>query len=309
MLTGDNITARSDTKWIAERSIHEFMSIFEKFGIPVVMTFGNHDDQETPATKAFQLSVYEQYDCFIGCAGEDLGDTNLCTYYVPIYSSKDKSDMISNLWMVDSGTYNTENDLGGYGCTTKAQIEWYKTASQALERQYGRKIPSLMFQHIIVPEIWDALEPSADADAVAGYKLPANAKGELNECPCPPAYSNGQFDAVLERGDVLAMCFGHDHTNSFEIPYKGVDLVNTPGAGFRSYNGWNEGVRIITLDENDPWQYETEVLSYFDLFDFDDDCARYLFKLYSSTSDTPTQIACFFKYIFACVLSAFSFIR
>ena len=52
--------------------------------------------------------------CFIGCAGEDFGESNLGTYYVPIYSSADENKMVNNIWMIDSGTYNDENDLGGY---------------------------------------------------------------------------------------------------------------------------------------------------------------------------------------------------
>lgn len=311
VLTGDNISSTSLTRLSAIIAIDQFMSILEDYGIPVVMTFGNHDDENTLADKAFQVSVYEKYDCFVGCAGEDLGDTNLATYYVPIYSSADRNKMVSNIWMIDSGTYNTETESGGYAATTKAQIEWYKAKSAELEKANGAKIPSLMFQHIIVPEIWDALEeceegtPGSIGHDGKSYKLPEGTKGELGEGPCPPNYNNGQFDAVLERGDVTAMFFGHDHTNSFELNYKGVGLINTPGIGFNSYNGWNEGVRIITLDENDPWSFETECVGYFDLYDFDDDVARYQFKLYSSTSDSATQFACLFKYIFAVIAAPF----
>lgn len=311
VLTGDNISSSSLTKLSARVAIDQFMSILEDYGIPVAMTFGNHDDENTLADKAYQVSVYEKYDCFVGCAGEDLGDTNLATYFVPIYSSTNKNKMVSNIWMMDSGTYNTETESGGYAATTKAQIEWYKTKSAELEEAYGRKIPSLMFQHIIVPEIWNALEEceAGTAGSVGhdgkSYKLPEGTVGELNETPCPPNYNNGQFDAVLERGDVMAMFFGHDHTNTFELTYKGVGLYNTAGIGFNSYNGWNEGVRIITLDENDPWSFETESVGYFDLYDFDDDVARYEFKIYSSTSDSDTQFACIFKYMFAYIEAAF----
>lgn len=311
VLTGDNISSTSLTKLSARLAINEFMSILEKNGTPVVMTFGNHDDENTLADKAYQVSVYEKYDCFVGCAGEDLGDTNLATYFVPIYSSTNRNNMVSNIWMMDSGTYNTETESGGYAATTKAQIEWYKQKSADLEEAYGRKIPSLMFQHIIVPEIWNALEeceagtPGSIGHDGKSYKLPEGTVGQLNEGPCPPNYNNGQFDAVLERGDVMAMFFGHDHTNSFELNYKGVGLINTAGMGFNSYNGWNEGFRIITLDENDPWSFETESVGYFDLYDFDDDAARYEFKLYSSTSDTNTQFASFFKFIFAWIEDVF----
>ncbi|MBR0121472.1 MAG: metallophosphoesterase family protein [Clostridia bacterium] len=313
VLTGDNISSTSVVKPYAALAINEFMSIYEKYGIPVVMVYGNHDDERTTADKAFQMSVYERYKCFIGCAGEDFGESNLGTYYVPIYSSTDKNKMVNNIWMIDSGTYNEENDLGGYGCVTKKQIEWYKSTSEKLERENGRKIPSLMFQHIVVPEIWDALdEHDEQVEGSVGhsgkfYTLPEGAKGTLGETPCPPNYTNGQFDAVLERGDVMAMFFGHDHVNTYEVSYKGVDLCNTPGVGFRSYNSIDEGVRLITLDENEPDTYETEVVSYFDLFDENDEVAYNQFMSESRIVDDSEHFGYFIKYVFALIKSIFTF--
>ena len=312
VLTGDNIASTSLVKPYAALAINEFMSIYEKYGIPVVMVYGNHDDERTTADKAYQMSVYEKYSCFIGCAGEDFGESNLGTYYVPIYASADKNVMVNNLWLIDSGTYNEENDLGGYACVTKKQIEWYRTASEKLERENGKKIPSLMFQHIVIPEIWDALdEYDAQVEGSVGhngkfYTLPEGAKGTLGETPCPPNYSNGQFDAILERGDVMAMFFGHDHVNTYEIAYKGVDLVNTPGVGFRSYNSMDEGVRLITLDESSPDTYETEVVSYFDLFDENDPVAYNLFMSESRVVDDSEHFGYFVKYVFAAISALFA---
>ena len=313
VLTGDNISSTSLVKPYAALAINEFMSIYEKYGIPVVMVYGNHDDENTTADKAFQLSVYERYKCFIGCAGEDFGESHLGTYYVPVYSSADKNKMVNNIWMIDSGTYNEENDLGGYACVTKKQVEWYKKTSEKLERENGHKIPSLMFQHIVVPEIWDALDEHAEK--VEGgvehggkyYTLPEGAKGVLGETPCPPNYTNGQFDAILERGDVMAMFFGHDHVNTYEVNYRGVDLCNTPGVGFRSYNSIDEGVRLITLDEKEPDSYETEVVSYFDLFDETDEVAYNQFMSESRTVEDSEHFGYFIKYVIALIKSVFAF--
>ena len=314
VLTGDNISSTSLTMGSAAMAIWQFMSVLEENGTPVVITFGNHDDERALADKALQLQMYEQYDCFIGCAGEDFGDTNLCTYYVPIYASDDAYKMKNVVWVVDSGTYNTENDRGGYAATTKAQVDWYKAKSEELEEKYGEKIPGFMFQHIVVPEIWDALVEgdSSDPNGCVWHDgkclvLPEGSKGRMGEGPCPPNYTNGQFDAVAERGDIMAMFFGHDHTNTYEIyDYRGVDLINTPGIGFNSYNSDDVGVRMIYLDESDPWSYETEVVSYFDLFDYDDDAARYLYKSDSSTVSDETHFAAFFKWIFALIKNFFS---
>lgn len=166
-----------------------------------------------------------------------------------------------------------------------------------------------MFQHIVIPEIWDALDAGDEqTEGSVGhngryYSLPAGAKGTLSESPCPPNYSNGQFDAVLERGDVMVMFFGHDHVNSYEFNYKGVDIVKTPGVGFRSYNSEEEGVRLITLDENKPDTYETELVTYFDLFDRNDPVALNLFLSDSSTVPDSEHFGYFMKYIFSVIKS------
>ena len=89
----------------------------------------------------------------------------------------------------------------------------------------------------------------------------------MGEPPCPSATNGGEFDAFLEGGDVLGIVTGHDHSNSFIVPYKGIDLINSPTCGFQSY-GMTEvrGIRIFTLNESAPAEYETYLVSYADLF-------------------------------------------
>ncbi len=313
VLTGDNINGTAGESITYSAAINEFMSILDKYGIPVAAVFGNHD-AEGKITRAQQMEVYEKYDCFIGCAGEDMGDYTCGTYYVPLYSSSDANDMLFNIWMIDSGDYNKENDLGGYAAVTKTQIEWYKNAEAELAAANGGEVvPSILFQHIVVPEIFDALEP---ADATTGtcssgdkyYKLPEGATGVLPEYPCPPNYNNGQFDAFYESGNVLGMFFGHDHHNTYVVDYKGIKLCNTPGAGFASYNSENSGVRTITLNENDLTTFDTEVITYLELFE-GDDAAYALYELNSDTTDVLTKIIAFFKYLGLMVQNMFGSIK
>lgn len=310
VLTGDNINSSAgESALIYAPSINEFMSIFEEYGIPVAAVFGNHD-AEGDISRAQQMEVYEKYDCFVGCAGEDMGDYTCGTYYVPLYSSADADDMIFNLWMIDSGDYNKENDLGGYAAVTKTQIDWYvKTEAELAIANGGEVVPSILFQHIVVPEIFDALVP---ADAETGtctngsvyYKLPEGAKGKLPEYPCPPNYNNGEFDALYENGNVLGIFFGHDHLNTYEVDYKGIKLCNTPGVGFASYNGIDNGVRTITLHEDDLTTFDTEVVTYVELFE-GDETAMAFFELNSRSTDVMTKIIAFFKYLFLAVFSKF----
>lgn len=311
VLTGDNISGGSTTtKVVTRAAINEYMSIFEKAGIPTAAVFGNHDDESALADKDFQMSVYESYDCFVGYNEGDI-IPGVGTYNVPIMSS-DGERIAFNIWMTDSGTYNSENDLGGYACTTKEQIAWYVEKSNELKAANGGEpVPSINFQHIIVPEIYDAL---AECDAAGenvisrGDKyltLPEGVEGTLHENPCPPNYNNGQFDAFLQQGDVIATVSGHDHTNKFVIDYKGIDIINTPGVGFSSYNDETVGSRVFVIDENDPENYETYVEGYFDVFG-DDEEAFYRYQAYSRTTDDMTKFVSWFKMIFAVIKGLFA---
>lgn len=313
VLSGDNINSSAGKSAVnAPLAINEFMSILEEYGIPVAAVFGNHD-AEGNISRAAQVEMYEKYDCYIGCAGVDFGNYTSGTYYVPLYSSEDANDMVFNIWMLDSGDYNRENDLGGYAALTKEQIAWYAETEAALAEANGEVVPSVVFQHIVVPEIFDAIEIADEETGTISaeingemvyYKLPEGAKGVLPEYPCPPDYNNGEFEALCENGNVLGMFFGHDHLNTYEVDYKGIKLCNTPGAGFSSYNGINNGVRTITLHEEDLTTFDTELVTYVELFEGDEQ-AMNLFDLYSDTTDVLTKIGAFFKYAFGLIKAYF----
>ena len=294
VLTGDNISGYDvPEKEQAELAIREFMEIFEERKIKVAAVFGNHDDEETALTKKEQLAVYESYDCFVGKEGFCIDD-RVGTYNLPIMKS-DNSSYGFNLWFTDSDTYNTENDYGGYACVYKEQIDWYKkTAAKLRKANDGQVVPSINFQHIIVPEIYDALKEvkllwfgriirkkNPLNDKTRFYALPQDAKGQLREYPCPPYYNNGQYDAMLETGDVLATVSGHDHENTFEIDYKGIRIINTPTVGFNAYNDINVGSRVFVIDENEPESFETYCLTYSDVYPEIDSLfkARILFSI------------------------------
>lgn len=273
ILTGDNISesvGKGYTKANAlkrvRKAIDAFMSVFEEIGVPVAVLFGNHD-AEGLVSKEEQMAIYMEYDC---CVAVDEGESlyGCGTYNLPIYSSDGKK-IAYNIWLFDSNMYDDEN--GGYDYVHEDQVEWYVKTSEELKKQNdGEAVPSMVFQHIIVKEVYDALTQveKGTADSVSKYgnyyTLPEGAKGSLREAPCPATVKGTQFEAMVAQGDVKAMFFGHDHSNDFEISYKGIDIVNTPTSGFGSYGSSNRGVRVITLDENDTSVYETEMVTYLD---------------------------------------------
>ena len=279
VLTGDNISGgscrtdmfKSWDKRNCETAIGQYMNIFEDYGVPVAAVFGNHDN-ENMLSKEELFDIYEEYDCFIGIdEGEALYGCG--TYNLPIYSSNDSSKMAYNLWMFDSNTYDEE--LGGYDYVHDDQVEWYVNKSEELKAANGGEaVPSMAFQHIIVKEIFELIE---SGDNIEGSLLNYDGKdyvfkegvlkaGYLKEYPCPGTRPSKQVPAMMQQGDVVAMFFGHDHNNTFEVDYHGMDLVATPGFTFHSYGNEDRGVRIININENDTSTYETHLVKFEDYF-------------------------------------------
>jgi predicted phosphodiesterase len=301
VLTGDNIAGygcksyiKPIDKLLVKSAINGFMSIFEEAGIPVAAVFGNHDDEGTKISKEEQFEIYSQYSCFIGY---DEGDSvsGCGNYNVPIYSS-DGDRLIYNLWMFDSGTYDEVN--GGYDYIKQDQLDWYVSKSNELKAENGGvPVPSMSFQHIIVPEIYQALKqvPEGTEGAVCRdgvyYVLDSeNTRcGAMHESPCPSNTNSGQFQAIKNQADIVAIFFWHDHVNTFEVNYQDIDLVATPGAGFASYGDELRGVRLITINENDTSTYETEVITYHSLYG-DDLMASLRFDMMANETNIWTKI-------------------
>lgn len=276
MLTGDivlNCESAEDTK----KLINALMNIFDSRNIPVAVTFGNHDSEQGAMSREELMAYYNTFSCSVSVDdGEALSGCG--TYNIPVLSS-DGEKVKFNLWVFDSGDYDEE---GRYSCVKPDQIEWYKKTSDRLKAENdGEAVNSLVFQHIIVGEIYDALLKSDDWKSYS-YKHLYNDKehymfdpervnyGTIRETPCPGYANYGQFDAMVKKGDVLAMFTGHDHTNAFGVEYKGIDIVNSLSTRYIGlFHSTQCGYRVIEVDEENTSEYETRVERMFDNYDFE----------------------------------------
>ena len=272
VLTGD--IAMADTLEEIYQKTDALMNIFETRGIPVAVCFGNHDSENGVISREDLMAHYNGFSCSVSVdEGELLPGCG--TYNVPVLSSKDDTVKF-NLWVFDSGAYDGE---GHYANVLEEQVAWYVAQSKALENSNGEKVNSLVFQHIIVPEVYDALKEVKlhgaytyphiyDTTRYFAFDPARENHGMLHEYPCPGYYNHGQFEAMVQRGDVLAMFTGHDHSNAFSVKYEGIDIVNSLST---RYNGdlysTKYGYRMITVDENDTSAYETKVVHWYDFFD------------------------------------------
>ena len=255
-------------------AIREICELFAQAEIPFFITFGNHDYMHG-YTIDEMFAFYREFGgaYFIG-ADEDPALFGCGTCSLPVWSN-DGSRVAYNIYAFDSG----DSVAGkGYDSVHADQIEWYRAKAEALkEANGGDYVPSVVFQHIIVQEIYDKLFPAAAPYSVGvreyetrTYDLVpipnlANIKdGYIFEKPCPGYYNYGQLDAMSRNGDVRAIFCGHDHYNNFTVEIDGVDIVNTPSVKPHIFlRKINWGSRIITLHEDGS--YESEVLLAIDL--------------------------------------------
>lgn len=232
------------------------------------MTFGNHDDQ-CGVSKAEQIKIYRRYSNCIGFNDEN-PSIGRSTFNLPIMSS-DGQKISYNLWLMESAGNDESGSYFEY-VSTEA-LNWYKNKSDELRAQNGGEpVMSLMFQHIPVPETYELL---TEVDRCTKGAVEKNGKyyilntekatGDLGEGPCVAQKNFGQLDTIAAQGDVEGIVFGHDHINSFLGNLQGVDIIQTPGAAFRSYGDDKRGVRVFLIDENDTQKYETYTLNYYDL--------------------------------------------
>lgn len=275
-----------------KKAINNLIAPFEERGVPFTFVFGNHDDQAFGISKEKQLKLYQAHKNCLAVAGDETLE-GLCNQYLNIRSS-DGERIVFNLYLIDS--LSTTLD-GRCASVTEGQIEWYRTVREYLHKQTGDYVPSIVFQHIPVPEMWDVLKevPKSHKPHAQGFRDHAGkfydiderflVKGNcdfLLETPAAPAENSGEFEAFSEKGDTLAMFFGHDHNNSFVARHGSMLLGYTQGCGFNVYGPrLNRGVRIIDLKEEDPKTFKTHTLLYRDLFTVKDIHNKPKYLLYS----------------------------
>ena len=272
VVTGDTISSDCDREEVFDRT-RRFMKLFQDRNIPVALTFGNHDSESGIVTRQELMSCYNEFSCSISVDEGDIME-GCGTYNVPVLASG-SDEVRFNLWVFDSGDYDDE---GKYANVSEEKVAWYKEKSLEYEKMYGKKVYSLAFQHIIVPESYDALKK---VNCIAPYTYKGiyhhegyyrfdpkmTNFGTLKEPPCCGAINHGQFDALVERSDCLAIFTGHDHTNAFGVKYKGVDIVNSLSTRYQDdCFSTQYGYRIIDVDENNTSVYKSKVVRWYNIY-------------------------------------------
>ncbi len=240
----------------------------ESRGIPWCHVFGNHDDNGGVDNRTAE-AVYESFPCCVS----KLGDESLsgaANYVLPVKACG-SDRIVFNVWGLDShgdvGSFI--DDFGvrvdrkdfilpehfgqghGYDTVHPDQVIWYYRASRALEEYNGAKIAGLLCCHIPVIEML----------LIARNLGETHFEGHFNEDVCCSELNSGLWQACVERGDVRAMCFGHDHVNDFTGVYGGIRLCYDGGLDYDAYQTDEiRGGRLFEINENDPFDIRTRMI-------------------------------------------------
>ena len=208
--TGQRKLSRGEQYKILETAIHHVIDIPELRNIPFAIIFGNHDDRNS-------FTKEEQADIFRACRmNRGLETTGrLCgTYRLPVYST-DGENNVFDIYMIDTAYFDHAAGEGFEEITPEA-VEWYK--KEAEENQN----PAMMFMHIPFKELEHFVETDGNGKVLG---LRNGAVGDVGEHVCPLPEDNGFYEAVRSNGNTKMIVSGHDHTNSFVVPYKDIDII------------------------------------------------------------------------------------
>jgi hypothetical protein len=284
VFTGDQLTSKPQTAADVRRAIDNIVRPLEEQRIPWLVTFGNHDEDHTARTgldREAQLAIYRSYPHNLN-APSPAGVTGSGNMQVLVRASHGGAAAF-NVWALDSGKYAPgkladqvigEDFLLGWtwmptwDWIKPDQIAWYTRTSEQLEREHGRKIPSLMFFHIPLQEWRQMYENDAEKVKHPEYGLlpQHGVVGERNEDECPGPFNSGLFSALLARGDVKGVFVGHDHVNDYVGNYFGVTLGYSANSGFATYglggpdNDRMRGARVFVVREEQPEKFDTRMV-------------------------------------------------
>lgn len=251
VLGGDNIFGLSavaefmDTP-ISIMTYRAIAELFEEHKQYWTLTFGNHDS-ESLLDKIDYINEVVKYDYFIGgtedekyfsakvfptdtVIGNSYADYYVGNYSIPVYDETG-TQIAYNIFVLDSGSYTLTPPADvPYLSITREQTDWYLSESEKLEQESGHIVPAVMFSHIPFAEMEDAYN--------AGNYLGGEEAGwMLSTIPSPI------YDAILKRGDVKGVFFGHMH---------GSDVtVYGEGNGHRLLMGITKATQSSGYDDTD----------------------------------------------------------
>lgn len=223
--------------------VKQLVDKIESLDVHWAVTFGNHDS-EYSVDRQWHGNIYESAENSLFKMGPSNVD-GVGNYQLNI---KDPDgDIVKSLIMLDSHAKRKYDSGKDYDFIHPNQLDWYKWATEGLNKEAGEIIPSLVFFHIPLIEFQEAIDNS-NTDILFG---------EQNEKVYSAPVSSGLFEVIKELESTTHIFNGHDHINNLSVMYETIQMTYCLKSGPSSYFKKRlQGGTLITIKKD---SFETEV--------------------------------------------------
>ena len=222
----------------------EMIRMLDSCGIPWAPVMGNHDGHGFPGEFWCAYSFADAENCLFRFGPKDMGYGN---YIINICEN---GRIVHSLYMMDTHDNIEEDNCNGpkgngYDHLWENQMQWYTWAVNGVNALAGRTVESSVLFHIPLCEYNDAWD-MATQDGVFKPEYADTCFGVKHEGVCCAPENNGFFALMQQLGSTKNVICGHDHVNSYSIPYEGIRLTYglKCGDGAYSEQGINGGTTL-----------------------------------------------------------------
>lgn len=219
----DLITLTGDNAW-RFLSYNDLIRTIDSYGVPWAPVMGNHDGQGCPSEFWCAYNLAHAKNSLFRFGPKDMGYGN---YVIQIYEN---DAIVHTLIMMDThndlrdgANINGEKDEG-YDHLWENQFGWYTWVVKGTETLAGKNVESTVFFHIPLREYNDAWDMATE-DGQYKPEYADTCFGTKHEGVCCPPANNGFFTLMKDLGSTKNVICGHDHINSYSIPYEGIRLT------------------------------------------------------------------------------------
>ena len=210
-------------------------------GIPWSFTLGNHDGEYLNNKPELFDRLIRMPNCRLWHDPDSGARTG--NHWLALRNDEGVPEWV--FFGLDSGMNHPDARVGGYDVITREQIDWYRRAIAAFERE-APDFSTMLFQHMALPEF----------ETVWRYEV---TRGMRREGIGAPRINTGFFSALLESGHAKGVFVGHDHVNDFYGTLYGVTLGYGRQSGYGSYSApdFQKGCRMFRFTRGSTGTFET----------------------------------------------------
>lgn len=237
VITGDLIWSEGVKD--PENTYKELINLLNEHPIPVVITYGNHDSEETLTRRELReienrlVNIVDKQNKFV-----DSRDREAFTIELS------EEEVLKHVcYFFDTGSMSPL-DNESYDFVSIEQINWYEQTRQKYQMIHS-ETKDLCFLHIPLPEYVEA-----------GKRIKEGYFWEQNPRIASPSLNTGLFSRFVFNEHIKYIFCGHDHDNNFIGEYLGINCVYGNVSGYNCYGDLPRGYRLINITDK---KIETQI--------------------------------------------------